>query len=44
MPTKVVLLAERFVVRTLGVGADKRIDVNVEDVRLECTWRFMGCF
>jgi hypothetical protein len=35
MSTKVAFFAERFEVCALGIGADKRIDVNIEDVRFE---------
>jgi hypothetical protein len=37
MSAKVALLAERIGVCALGIGADKRTDVNIEDVRPERT-------
>jgi len=43
MSTKVALFAGRIGVCALGIGADKRTDVNIEDVSLERTWGFEGC-
>jgi len=43
MSTKVALFAERIGVCTLGIGADKRTDMNIEDVSPERTWGFEGC-
>jgi hypothetical protein len=43
MSTKVALLAEGIGVCALRIGADKRTDMNVEDVGFERTWGFEGC-
>ena len=42
MSTKVALLAEWIGVCALRIGANKRADVNIEDVRFERTWGFEG--